>query len=500
MWCVCVCADGGGGGGGGHTLSQIIDTSLNSSPTIYQTRMYIKASELLETGSFLEQQLLPKLQERLSNRVWMSQPPLVGHVDDITCGAWSPLNSKRLATGSHDGSVRIWNLDTGEHDLLRGHSSSVLTLVWSPHDAELLISGSHDTTLIMWNISTVDWDETTQEEDAKMFHVSAHNGPVRVLAWSPANRWKYASGGDDAIVRVWDQGVAVGNPLVSSGATTSLDWHPKDEHYLASSADDNTARLWNLSTIDPPIVLQHNSTLAAVAFSVAPQDAPGERLATGTNDGGVHIWLTVDGSLVASLGNHTAGATGPRGVVDLYWDDSMTELAPFRLASISRIGEVKGWNFEDLDAVVVDTLWPLAFGTTATDPESVDLNTLPGSSYVLDKVGWSEFNSSIVSSAWVLRSSGTSVGSTWRLTRGERTGVSIHAAQNVPITSLAFESSGCPSQRIATGTEDGEVAVYSFTTSDSYQVYNHTSRYCSLLPHKCFSSAVPILRSCSPPS
>ena len=47
---------------------------------------------------------------------------LHGHSDSVTGIAWSP-DGGRIATGSKDTSVRIWNAETGEiEDELLGHT------------------------------------------------------------------------------------------------------------------------------------------------------------------------------------------------------------------------------------------------------------------------------------------------------------------------------------------------------------------------------------------
>lgn len=57
-----------------------------------------------------------------------------------------------LASGSHDRTVRVWELATGQEVLcLKGHERPVLTVAFSP-DGKYIVSGSRDTTALVWNL------------------------------------------------------------------------------------------------------------------------------------------------------------------------------------------------------------------------------------------------------------------------------------------------------------------------------------------------------------
>jgi WD40 repeat protein len=74
------------------------------------------------------------------------------HLANTRCLAWSPDGS-RLATGSEDHSIKIWNANTGEHllTLRGGDKQSIFSLSWSPDGAILASVGE---TLKLWDATS----------------------------------------------------------------------------------------------------------------------------------------------------------------------------------------------------------------------------------------------------------------------------------------------------------------------------------------------------------
>jgi WD40 repeat protein len=123
-------------------------------------------------------------------------PRVFRHAGPVTTLAFL-ADGKRLATGSADGSVRVWEVTTGKE--LRAFRQPPRD-AWSPANAVRTVSVSQDgTTLVASHERGLRaWDLTTGKE---LFHVALENCTVGRV--SPDGRWVAAGDGDGNLF-VWD--------------------------------------------------------------------------------------------------------------------------------------------------------------------------------------------------------------------------------------------------------------------------------------------------------
>jgi WD40 repeat protein len=137
-----------------------------------------------------------------------AQQRLLDLLNDSANSVAVDSQGRRAVSGSDDGTVRVWNLESGQlSHTLSGHTDSVNSVAVDA-EGRCAVSASADGTVRVWDLQII---PTTRMR-------FAHSGPVFSVAVDPLYR-RAVSGGADGTVRVWDPatGAAVhtfeGDPL-----------------------------------------------------------------------------------------------------------------------------------------------------------------------------------------------------------------------------------------------------------------------------------------------
>ncbi len=241
---------------------------------------------------------------------------LEGHGDGVYSVTFAP-GGTILASGSWDGTVKLWDLATETNTAtLEGHGGGVASVAFSP-DESTLASGSWDGTVKLWDLAT-GTDTATLE---------GHGDGVASVAFSPSGAM-LASGSRDGTVKLWDLATGTDTATLEGhgDGVASVAFSPSGA-MLASGSRDGTVKLWEVATETNTATLEgHADRITSVAFAPG-----GATLASGSEDGTIRLWDVDTGSDTAILKRHSATSV-------VFSPDGAT------LASVSRDGTVRLWD------------------------------------------------------------------------------------------------------------------------------------------------------------
>ena len=188
-----------------------------------------------------------------SARVW-SMPLLTpvsvlqGHEDDVEMASWSSAGS-RIATASRDYRIRIFGPDGTHQRTIAGHDADVLSVEWLGEGREL-VSSSEDGTVRRWDVATGeeleryplggetdtvvvtssgtifagnDRGEILTLRDENVSALPCHDAGIKRLALQEQSR-RLMSASYDRTVKVWSIGVDDGLSLVQKTEVPPVVW------------------------------------------------------------------------------------------------------------------------------------------------------------------------------------------------------------------------------------------------------------------------------------
>lgn len=246
-----------------------------------------------------------------------------GHTEPVRCLAALDRGGSRgggnggstlVVSGSDDHTMRVWEMDGGEHmTVLDSGSAKVRFLALldggGSRDAGRVVSWSADHQVRVWDVDT-----------GKC--VASLNGPTSVsclgtLDGSGSNEGlRLLTGSYDHSLRIWD--------LSRGQYVAILSGHTRRVTCLAvlngggsngggrvvTGSDDRTVRVWDLSSDRSVAVLSgHTDSVSCLAVLDAGRSDDGGRVVSGSFDGRLRVWDVSSGLCVAMLSGHTDSVT-----------------------------------------------------------------------------------------------------------------------------------------------------------------------------------------------
>jgi WD40 repeat protein/tetratricopeptide (TPR) repeat protein len=246
------------------------------------------------------------------------------HQSPVHVAAYGP-NSRRIATGCKDGTLRVWRVDVGAASeglpTIRTHNAAVRSASFSA-DGQGIVSCARDLTTIRWKRAIVHMDGhaipfeaepvcaayspdrsliVTVTEDGKALLSAGKSGeargtrdlgaPARWVDFNKDGKRFVTTAGSKAVIWSVDDDKPIGAPIE----------HPKqgdnelhmarfspDGNLIVTASNDGTARVWDVSSRKELAVLKiHEGPVTTARFSF-----DGKMLVTAGADGTIVVWDT----------------------------------------------------------------------------------------------------------------------------------------------------------------------------------------------------------------
>lgn len=265
---------------------------------------------------------------------------------DVTSLDWRP-DGQQLASGSYDGTGRIWDLKGKLVKTLSCHKGTIFSIRWSPN-CTYLLSGSVDKTAVVWDASSgtvlqvfdnhkepvldIAWrnNETfaTCSTDKMIYlcevgkqkpltQFSGHTDEVNAIEWSSDSQ-RLVSCSDDFTARLWKPGNT--NPVRTfnehTAAIHQVKWCPTNPALFATASHDATVKTWDAETGKSLFTFaDHTKPVYNIAFS-----PDGQYIASGSLDQTLRIWSVRDGKCVRK-------SKGDGGIYEVAWNHTGDKVA-----------------------------------------------------------------------------------------------------------------------------------------------------------------------------
>lgn len=218
---------------------------------------------------------------------------LKGHAAEIKSASFS-IDGARIATGSSDGTVRIWQQDGQTWNQiaeLAGHRGSVWAVLFRNEDSRLFTAGK-DGYCRLWKQS----DEMSHgsEKWIEVSTIKASDQDLTAASMSMDGD-RIVTASDDGVARLWSREVSLlefeswaskGSMKGRSGIVHTAVFSPDGRQVASAAYGDNRLRIWNTETFGSTAVLDPRG----YATSSASFDEEGGTIVTASFNGSANIW------------------------------------------------------------------------------------------------------------------------------------------------------------------------------------------------------------------
>lgn len=231
------------------------------------------------------------------------QQTLRGHTSYVGGIAFRPgiendsKNEVAMASGSHDGSVKLWAYGSEECIAdITGHMPHRVSKLRFHPSGRFLATACYDSSWRLWDL----------QQKQEVLHQEGHAKAVHCLSFQ-IDGSVIVTGGLDAFGRVWD--LRTGRCIMflegHLGSIFGVDFSPNGFH-IATGSQDNTCKIWDLRKRQPVYTIPAHTNLIS---DVKYQKDGGNFLVTGSYDCTTKIWSNKTWQPLKTLQGHDGKVT-----------------------------------------------------------------------------------------------------------------------------------------------------------------------------------------------
>lgn len=179
------------------------------------------------------------------------------HTDAVMGLSWNTVHQQVLASGSADGTVKLWDVThttsgkKGDYvrpsATLTHHTDKVQSLAWHPSEGTLLATGGYDR-----KVCLID----ARSNDAQSVKKAKLLADCEAIAWDPHNQQYLTVASEDGIVQCWDVRKFGADPVWSMvaheyGGVSDISYNTQIPGMLITCSIDKTVALWDTHNASP---------------------------------------------------------------------------------------------------------------------------------------------------------------------------------------------------------------------------------------------------------